>query len=179
MVDISDEENKAIHSQLIMNKFNLNQDVVNYICSFIFYDKNEYNKIKLQKIYKKALIDRLNMDIVKFGQQLEYEWHWHIAFNCRINTNEKKDVSINIQAINCCVCGRYTMFGNMNLHMFQPNSIKYIVCDNVNHSYIYGMDYDKNDKYNMYNEYKKRLYHLYGNYNVQNQYNSSCKMTYV
>jgi len=170
MCDISHEENKAIHTQVIMSKLNLNQDVMNIINSFIFYDKNEYTKIKLQKMYKKTLMNSLK-NMVKYEQHLSYNsWHWSFVFNYHINIDDEKDILFNIQGINCYVCGRYSMTTLDN-----PN--KYIYCNDEDHVYSDNCDmydmydirhvhhtYETSNPYKIYNQNGKRLHHQYGNY---------------
>ena len=118
MIDISQEENKAIHTQLIMNKINLNQDVLNIIKSFTFYDK----KIYIQKRKQTQLKDKL----IKLIKNLEYyskeyseedgngNTFNHVAIWIPSLENKNED-EIQFQASICGRCGKYTEVGTFEL----------------------------------------------------------------
>lgn len=126
MSDISQEENKAISTQLIMNHINLNQDVLNIIKSFTFYDKKIYSQKKIQKQLKDNLIESIKNTLGYYSQ--EYIEEDENRFNhLAIWVEAEENITVHefqLQASNCCRCGKYIDVGSPlleNIIINNPN----------------------------------------------------------
>ncbi len=133
-VDISFEENKAIHTQLTIKYINVNEDVLDIIKSFISYDKKIYYQKKLQKIFKKLLINSIN-NIGKYYyySQIYYEDNneynhlavWYV-------TQNKGRHEFQLQSSTCMKCGKYTEVSSITLFNTILNN-RNISCVNWEH----------------------------------------------
>lgn len=144
MCDVSIQENKAIKTQLAMKNIQLNQDVINVIKSFIFYDKTIYSKQMKEKMEQKERKDSI-IDIIKYpennqgqhyvGGYYSYECqekgfgHWSIWLPIS-TTDGWNDFQMN--GSNCLKCGKYVYVSTLELESIILNN-KYIVCVNGEH----------------------------------------------
>lgn len=130
-MDISREENKAIYSQLAMNNISLNQDVLDVIKSFAFYDKNEFVQKKLQKQRKDDVMKIIQESMGYSVHEYLDEGIGHWAIWLPWPQNEDDD-DLQLQASTCLKCGKYTHVGTLDLENAIINN-KYIVCVNGEH----------------------------------------------
>ena len=129
-----DAENKAISKQIVINHINLPDDIIKNIYSFIFYDKEIYNR-------KKNISANITNQIARLvrlpGGRQFYQGHWSIYYedldsdidfeNPEIMTTFYKKHSFQLQAINCMKCGNY-IFHNGLYEMNLSNTYLYCHC---------------------------------------------------
>jgi hypothetical protein len=136
MSTTSVEENKAINTQLVLNHLNLNDDVMNVVKSFAFYDKDEYYQIKLYKKNKDIVMGRIKNEMIKTGHENgnRGEWHWCVYFAC--SQSDGRDMSIQLQSTTCMTCGKYIFVGSAILHEQIQNNPRLVCLDKNTTTYM-------------------------------------------
>lgn len=132
-MNITDSENNTITKQLILGNLHLPQEILNYIYSFAFQDKEIYAR---KKKYSKLLTDIFQNILRDCGGPNFYSGHWTIYYN-RIRTYEEemnhpytvtfnRDTLLQLQGISCMKCGNY-MFHNI-YNILENHNNKYLYC---------------------------------------------------
>ena len=108
------------NKQIIINRLNLPNEILDIIKSYSFYDKKTYKMIKTVKDCIKIIDYNFKYISVSRnkpinGYNTETDEHWAFTYNILSNN------SIQFQAINCKYCGKYIMSRNYNLI---PNKLK-------------------------------------------------------
>lgn len=127
------EENNAINTQLVLNHLNLNDDVMNIIKTFAFYDKNEYAKKKIQKKNKEIVMSQIKNEMIKTGRVSDRgEWHWSIHFES--SQSDGHDMNLQFQSTTCMTCGKYVFVGSSILHEQIQNNPRLMCVDEEHHN---------------------------------------------
>jgi hypothetical protein len=125
-LQFSKAQEKSIQTQLIVNKININKDIIDIVKSFIFYEKKYYQQIYKQKLYKSIINNKFKNELIR-NINNTYKGHWEFS---SISKNE--DLWLQFQAINCIICGNYilpklTIHDNKYLHCIDnSHQINYI-----------------------------------------------------
>jgi hypothetical protein len=135
--NIDSAENTAISKQLVLGNIQLPQDVLNYVYSFTFQDKEIY---AIKKKISKIITDTFQNIARDCGiEGLYYPGHWAIYYN-KIPSEEEmnnpdymttfnRDALIQLQGVSCMKCGNY-IFHNIYDIINHDNKYLYCHCEN-------------------------------------------------